>query len=139
VVTRPLRLTVPAESAWVLLVRTAATSVCARLDYDVERLEDVRLAVDEVAGILVADAEPGSDLDCTLQADDDGRLVVTLCANTVTPSLPSPDSFAWAVLTALVDDVAVHVEGPSVTVVLHTSRQVAPTHGATLDVTGGPA
>jgi serine/threonine-protein kinase RsbW len=122
-VTRPLRLTVPAASAWVVLVRTTAVAVCARLDYDVDTLEDVRLAVDEVASLLVADAVEGSDLVCELAPGADSSLAVTLSARTRSAGLPPPDSFAWAVLSALVDDVEAAVDGDVVAVVLRTSRR----------------
>jgi serine/threonine-protein kinase RsbW len=106
----------------VVLLRTAAAAACARLDYDVDRLEDVRLAVDEVAAMLVADALPDTDLECALASDDDGRLTVTLAGERDGAPLPDRDSFAWAVLGALVDDVEVRTEGARVVVVLQASR-----------------
>jgi len=121
-VSRPVRLTVPATSAWVVLVRTTATATCARLDFDVDTLEDVRLAVDEVAAMLVGDAVEGTDLECSLLAEPDGGLLVTLSARTRSSSLPPADSFAWAVLSALVDEVATSVDDDRVTVSLRASR-----------------
>jgi serine/threonine-protein kinase RsbW len=121
-VAAPIRLTIPATPAWVVLVRTAATACCARLDFDVDRLEDVRLAVDEVATMLIAQAVPGSEITCELTAYDDGRLDIALRAATTTGTLPATDTFAWAVLTALVDDVTATVDAHDVTVVLRTSR-----------------
>jgi serine/threonine-protein kinase RsbW len=121
-VSSPIRLSIPASPAWVVLVRTAATACCARLDFDVDRLEDVRLAVDEVATMLIAQAVPDSDITCELTAYDDGRLDIALCAATTTGMLPATDTFAWAVLTALVDDVTATVDAHDVTVVLRTSR-----------------
>lgn len=122
-VNRPLRLTVPASSAWVVLVRTTAVAVCARLDYDVDTLEDVRLAVDEVATLLVGDAVEGTDLQCELLPGADASLSVSLTARTRSAALPPADSFAWAVLSALVDEVETAVDGDVVSVVLRTSRR----------------
>jgi len=124
-VSTAIRLSIPASSAWVVLVRTAATACCARLDFDVERLEDVRLAVDEVAALLIDHAVPGTDVRCELTPYDDGRLDIALTADTTTGALPPTDTFAWAVLTALVDDVTATVDSSRTTVLLRTSRTAA--------------
>jgi serine/threonine-protein kinase RsbW len=117
-------LSIPASSAWVVLVRTAATACCARLDFDVDRLEDVRLAVDEVA-MLIERAVPGTDIRCELLPYDDGRLDIAIRAETDSGALPRTDTFAWAVLTALVDDVTTTVDASETTVLLRTSRSAA--------------
>jgi len=121
-VSTSIRLSIPASSAWVVLARTTATACCARLDFDIERLEDVRLAVDEVAGLLIAQALPDSEIRCVFSPYDDGRLDITLTAATTTGTLPPTDTFAWAVLTALVDDIRATVDASDLTVVLRTSR-----------------
>ena len=53
---------------------------------------------------------------------DDGRLDIAHRAATETGTLPETDTFAWAVLTALVDDVHATVDAAELTVVLRTSR-----------------
>ena len=120
-----IRLRIPASSAWVVLARTAATACCARLDFDVDRLEDVRLAVDEVVGLLIGQADAGTDIACVFTPYDDGRLDITVAATSDGGTLPANDSFAWAVLTALVDDVTATVDATSVTVLLRTSRSTS--------------
>jgi serine/threonine-protein kinase RsbW len=129
-VSTSIRLRIPASSAWAVLARTTATACCARLDFDVERLEDVRLAVDEVVGLLIAQAAPGSDISCVFTPYDDGRLDIALTAATDTGTLPQTDTFAWAVLTALVDDVRATVDAAELTVVLRTSRDATTAVGA---------
>ena len=120
-----IRLSIPASSAWVVLLRTAATACCARLDFDVDRLEDVRLAVDEVAAMLIEQAVPGTEVRCELTPYDDGRLDITVTAETDSGTLPRTDTFAWAVLTALVDDVTATVDADRTVVLLRTSRSAA--------------
>jgi len=124
-VSTSIRLRIPASSAWVVLARTTATACCARLDFDVERLEDVRLAVDEVTGLLIGQAVPGSEISCVFTPYDDGRLDIALSAATTSGTLPETNTFAWAVLTALVDDVRATVDSAELTVVLRTSRNAA--------------
>jgi serine/threonine-protein kinase RsbW len=126
-VSTPITLRIPASSAWVVLARTTATACCARLDFGVDRLEDVRLAVDEVAAMLIADAVPGTEVVCVFTPYEDGGLDIALTAATAAGTLPRTDTFAWAVLTALVDDVTATVDADVVTVLLRTSRStVAP-------------
>jgi serine/threonine-protein kinase RsbW len=121
-VSSSVRLRIPASDAWIALARTTAAACAARLGFDVERVEDLRLAVGEVAGLLVAQAAAGSDVECVFTPYDDGRLDITLSTPTGTGALPPTDTFAWAVLTALVDDVTTRVDATEVTVVLRASR-----------------
>lgn len=116
-----IRLVVPASSAWVVLVRTAATACCARLDFDVDRCEDVRLAVDEVASLLIGQSVDDGEIACAFTTYDD-HLDIALRARTTSGTLPDTSTFAWAVLTALVDEVTATVDALDVTVVLRTSR-----------------
>jgi serine/threonine-protein kinase RsbW len=122
-VSSSIRLRIPASSGWVALARTTAVACCARLDFDVERLEDVRLAVGEVAGMLIAQAVPDGEISGVFTPHDDGRLDIALTTTSRTGTLPRTDTFAWAVLTALVDDVTTTVDAAEVTVVLRTSRR----------------
>jgi serine/threonine-protein kinase RsbW len=100
-----VELRVPAERSSVSLARTAVASVCARLDFTLDRLEDVRLAVDEACSLLVADAAAGARLLVAIDPDDDGGLTVTMSTRTRSGRPPAAGSFAWTVLTTLVDDV----------------------------------
>ena len=49
-------LRMPANSAFVVLIRAAVSAMCARLDFTIDRIEDVKLAVDEAAALLLGDA-----------------------------------------------------------------------------------
>ena len=61
-------LRVPANSAFVVLIRAAVSAMCARLDFTIDRIEDVKLAVDEAAALLLSDAPEGTDLDVPVHA-----------------------------------------------------------------------
>ena len=54
-----IRLTVPASLEYVRIVRLTASGVASRLGFDVEELEDLRVAVDELASIVVESADGG--------------------------------------------------------------------------------
>jgi serine/threonine-protein kinase RsbW len=104
VIANEVRLRVPADPAFVSLVRTAAAALASRLDVGIDRLDDLRLAVDEACALLLQQGQRGGTLDCLFRLDssdalhlearvrDDGRPLRT-------------GGFTWTVLTALVDDV----------------------------------
>ena len=102
-------LRVPAEGAYVALIRAAVSAMCARLDFTIDRIEDIKLAVAESAALLLSDARPEAHLDVRLTPDaPDGLRVEMTCPTVHGRSLPR-DSFTWTVLTALVDEVVATV------------------------------
>lgn len=119
-----VRLSVPAETGWVALIRSTAVAVASRAGFDIEQLEDVRLAVGEAAGLLAANAEPGTLLDVLFEVHEESVLVSITgrCEGAV---LPDQDSFAWAVLAALVVDLRAEETSDGVTISLRSSRTAA--------------
>jgi serine/threonine-protein kinase RsbW len=55
-----IELTFPASSKFVRLSRLAAASVAAELDFDVESVDDLRIAVDEAVTLLLSGAHEGT-------------------------------------------------------------------------------
>ena len=123
---RSVELSIPASGDYVVLARTAAAAVASRLDFTLDRLEDLRLAVDEAAALLLAAAAPDSTLVVRFVPDDDqAGLEVQVVAAGATGPVPGPGTFAWTVLTALVDEVRVEGGPEGVGIVLRTRRDVA--------------
>lgn len=118
------RLSVPASGEWVSVVRTAAASIAARMGFDVEGLEDVRLAVGEVAGAMVAGANSDSVMDCEMRPGANGMLEVRIASTAARAALPEEDSFAWAVLSALVDEARIEDSDTGVSVRMRITRPV---------------
>ena len=54
-----IRLAVPAALEYVRIVRLTASGVASRLGFDVEEIEDLRVAVDELASMVVESADGG--------------------------------------------------------------------------------
>ena len=50
----------PAEGAYLSVLRTATAGLAARLDFTLDEIEDLRIAVDEACGMLLGQAAPGS-------------------------------------------------------------------------------
>jgi serine/threonine-protein kinase RsbW len=90
----------PAASAYLSVLRTATAGLAARLDFTLDEIEDLRIAVDEACAMLLAQALPGADLECTFSLDD-ASIRVGVSVLTVDGQQPSRDTFAWTVLSAL--------------------------------------
>ena len=112
----------PAAGAYLSVLRTATAGLAARLDFTLDEIEDLRIAVDEACAILLQQAVPGSVLSCVFRLVDDS-LEVTVSAPTTDGHAPSRDTFAWTVLTALAGEVDSSV-GPDdrVTLSLHKRK-----------------
>ena len=101
-----VELEVPASAAYIAVVRTAAAGLAARVDLTLDRIEDLRIAVDEACALLVAGTDDGAATTTTL------RCVFVLEQPSLTvevsgprTDLPDRTAFAWSVLSALVDGV----------------------------------
>jgi serine/threonine-protein kinase RsbW len=113
----------PADGAYLSVLRTATAGLAARLDFTLDEIEDLRIAVDEACGMLLAQAVPGSSLDCDFTLEDD-RISITVSAISQRPRPPARDTFAWTVLSALAGsaDASVSTDG-RVTVMLRKVRE----------------
>lgn len=117
----------PAASAYLSVLRTATAGLAARLDFTLDEIEDLRIAVDEACAMLLAQAVPGTDLACEFELTGDAmRIAVSVL--TVDGREPSRDTFAWTVLSSLAGDVDAYVGADDrVSVVLQKHRGAAGT------------
>ncbi len=99
-----VELRLPADPAYLAVLRTATAGLAARLDFTLDEIEDLRIAVDEACALLLADSEPGEPMTCAFTLGDDS-IEVVLSARTSSGRAPSSGSFAWTVLTALAGEV----------------------------------
>src|SRR3954451_4587262 len=93
-------LKLPAAGAYLSGLRTAPASLASRLDFTIDDIEDLRIAVDEACAMLLAQAVPGADLECSFELTSDA-IAVSVAVLTLDGQEPSRDTFAWTVLTAL--------------------------------------
>ena len=112
----------PAESAYLSVLRTAAAGLAARLDFTLDEIEDLRIAIDEACAMLLTQAIPGTDLECVFELGAD-LVTITVSVTTAEPRMPARDTFAWTVLSALAGSVNAQVgPGDVLTIVLRKSR-----------------
>ena len=105
-----VELRLPAEGAYVSVLRTTTAALAARLDFTLEDIEDLRMAVSEAAAICLECAKEAADLDVVFDLGEDtiGITVVTTCDAVAEID---EESFAWQVLTSLARDVTGTPEG----------------------------
>jgi serine/threonine-protein kinase RsbW len=99
-----LELRVPTTPTQLPAVRAMAGDLAMRMDYDLDAVEDLRLAVDEACATLVLVAAGDAPLTVVFETTRAGLHIdawVPTAENTDVPR----DGFGWAVLQTLVDAV----------------------------------
>jgi serine/threonine-protein kinase RsbW len=94
----------PADSAYLSVLRIATAGLAARLDFTLDEIEDLRIAVDEACAMLLSQAVADAHLTCRFELTTE-TLEVTVTVPTSGGKLPERDTFSWTVLTALAGDV----------------------------------
>jgi serine/threonine-protein kinase RsbW len=115
----------PAEGAYLSVLRTATAGLAARLDFTLDEIEDLRIAVDEACGLLLSQAIPGANLDCDFTLAEDS-MTIAVSVPSQRAQLPARDTFAWTVLSALAGSVdAWSGPGDRLTVMLRKTRELS--------------
>lgn len=94
----------PAAAAYLAVLRTTTASLAARLDFTLDEIEDLRIAVDEACCLLLAGAAPDAELTSVFEMSAD-TISITVSTRTTRDRGPTRDSFAWTVLSALAGQV----------------------------------
>jgi anti-sigma regulatory factor (Ser/Thr protein kinase) len=100
-----VRLTIPAALEYVRIVRLTASGVASRLGFDIEEIEDLRVAVDELTS-LVVEAADGGELDVVFSVHDsalhiDGEARITPGRS---PQPAKVEGLTAQILAAVVDE-----------------------------------
>ena len=104
-----LELRVPTSPTQLPAVRAMAGDLAMRMDFDLDAVEDLRLAVDEACAILSSVAQGDSPLTVVFEATRESLRIDAWVPTDDGVDVPR-DGFGWAVLQALVDTVEA---GPS--------------------------
>lgn len=111
-------LTAPARPESVRVARQVVARVAADLEFPYDEVDDLRLAVDEACAYLLSLDPPGSTLGVRITTSR-GRLEVVASTNARLEGWPpaeTPESLAWQILSALVDEAAFETDaaGPAI-------------------------
>lgn len=115
-----IHLTIPARAPHVALARSAAASLAAHANFTIDRIDDIRLAVDEAVGLALTFAAENANIFLEFEPGE-AQLALRVVTVTGKTSPPKTTTFAWTVLTALVDDVQASVVDGK----LHLTLQVS--------------
>ena len=117
-----VHLTVPADGGYLGVLRTATAGLAARLQFALDEIEDLRIAVDEACAMLLAIATRDAELECRFTVTEDALTVEVTVPTVRGATLPSESSFAWKVLTALTTAAFADVADGRATISLLTRR-----------------
>ncbi len=118
-------LRLPASGAYLSVLRTATAGLASRLDFTIDDIEDLKIAIDEACAMLLPRAVEGGDLTCRFVLHED-VLEIFVGLETADPTLPSRDTFAWTVLSALAGEVDATLEDGRITIRLTKHRETLP-------------
>jgi serine/threonine-protein kinase RsbW len=114
----------PADGAYLSVLRTATAGLAARLDFTLDDIVDLRIAVDEACAMLLGQAIPGTSLECSFSLEQDG-MTISVSVPSLNPRTPSAETFAWTVLSALAGSVEAQAgPGDRLAIVMRKARQV---------------
>jgi serine/threonine-protein kinase RsbW len=102
--TERLELRVPTSRTQLPAVRAMTGDLAMRMDFDLDAVEDLRLAVDEASATLASVALPGTPLVAVFETGPTGLTITAWVSTTAGTDVPR-DGFGWAVIAALVDSV----------------------------------
>lgn len=97
--------TVPADGGWLGVLRTATAGLAARLRFAGDKIEDLRIAVDEACAMLLVIAPPGAQLHCRFEIGSSELTVAISAPVSGKKKLPDTSAFAWKVLNGLTSRV----------------------------------
>jgi serine/threonine-protein kinase RsbW len=123
-------LRVPAEGAYVSVLRTMTAGLAARLDFTVDDIEDLRIAVGEACALVLPEATPGGDLEAEFRLFP-GALAVSVSVPTKGARTPNEDSFAWQVLSTLATSTHASAENDRYEITFITESSIPTTDTAT--------
>lgn len=112
-----VELRLPADSAYVSVLRTTSAGLAARLDFTLDDIEDLRMAVGEASALVLPAADPGADLLCEFYMRP-GELTIAVGVPAQSPAPPDEDTFAWQVLTTLASKASATTDDQRFTITL---------------------
>jgi serine/threonine-protein kinase RsbW len=123
-----VELTVPAQTSYLDVVRTATAGLAARSSFTFDEIEDLRTAVDAACVMLLSLPGPrvspeAATVTCRFEVADDAISVDVSARVDEAAAMPAEHSIAWQVLTAHVTGVSRQLGGGQARVRLIKQRR----------------
>ena len=112
----PVELKLPAQQNMMLVMRLTTAGVIARAGLTVDRINDVKLAVEEACSCLIAAASNPKTL-CLRFFEEEGCLKIRICGDCVCSGAAVAEdelTVVKCILESLVDGVVLHTHGDDV-------------------------
>ena len=112
----PVELALPAQRNMMLVLRLTTAGVVARAGLTVDRMDDVKLAVEEACSCLIRE-DGGPQLLRLRFTEADGALHIAVCSEGGSPAPIGEDDreVVRCILESLVDGVELRMDGAAVT------------------------
>lgn len=108
----PVDLTVPASSDHLRVLRLVTSSLASSLGFDIDQLDDLRIAVDELCSLLIEHAPPEGRICLTLR-NDRGHLFTEGSLVDGAPGAAAIDPVSQLILDGLDIDWTIEARAPS--------------------------
>jgi len=105
------RLILPAQPRSLRLARLTASSLAADLDWSVDDIDDLRIAVDELCAAVIASASEDATLDLTFRRESEALLIEGVCEGG--EGVVRLDPFAKEMLNLTTEGFEVDSDGPT--------------------------
>jgi serine/threonine-protein kinase RsbW len=122
-------LVVPADGSYLAVLRTATAGLAARLQFTLDEIEDLRIAVDEACAILLSVAPAQTEVTSQFEVTDEALSIEVSVPVAGRAALPGGNSFSWQVLTALAGEVSAQSNAERASIRL-TKRRTPQPNGA---------
>lgn len=99
-----VQLTLPPDGVYLSVLRTATASLASRLQFTLDEIEDLRMAVDEACVLLLTQALAGTEVRVDFEIGA-SSLQVDVSVLTRDGAEPDRETFGWTVLDALVSEL----------------------------------
>ena len=115
VLSEPVELALPARRSMMLVLRLTTAGVVARAGLTVDRMDDVKLAVEEACNCLIGGANGPERLRLRFTGED-GALRIAIRGEGGNPAPVGEDEreVVRCILQAMVDGVEIHTEGSAI-------------------------
>lgn len=100
---------IPIKAEYVSIARLTASGIAHRAGFDIDTIEDIKVAISEVLGKIIEKCSSSDRVNIDFTSVDDGILITVYIPNRDLPELFSDevDKFALAIICSLMDEMKI--------------------------------
>lgn len=107
---------IPLKAEYVSIVRLTASGIASRLGFDIDIIDDIKVALSEVLGKFIEKSPGAERVNVDFLCLDDGISITFYIPERNIPNLfdDETDKFALAIISSLMDEVEIAKQGNAV-------------------------